>query len=43
MIDDIVLVGEGIETVLSLKSALPDLPMVAALSAGHLAAWEIPA
>ncbi|MBM3563404.1 MAG: hypothetical protein FJX48_09735 [Alphaproteobacteria bacterium] len=41
-IEDIVLVGEGIETVLSLKSALPDLPMVAALSAGHLAAWEFP-
>ena len=41
-IDDVVLVGEGIETVLSLKSALPELPMVAALSAGHLAAWEFP-
>ena len=41
-IDDVVLVGEGIETVLSLKSALPHLPMVAALSAAHLAAWKIP-
>lgn len=41
-IDDVVFVGEGIETVLSLKSALPDLPMVAALSAGHLAAWKFP-
>ncbi len=41
-IDDIVLIGEGIETVLSIKSSLPDLPMVAALSAGHLAAWEFP-
>lgn len=41
-IDDLVLVGEGIETVLSLKSALPELPMVAALSAGHLAAWKFP-
>ncbi len=39
-IKDVVLVGEGIETVLSLKCALPSLPMVAALSAGHLAAWE---
>ncbi len=41
-IDEVVLIGEGIETVLSLKSALPELPMVAALSAGHLAAWEFP-
>ncbi|WP_292532374.1 toprim domain-containing protein [Methylocystis sp.] len=41
-IDDAVLVGEGIETVLSIKSALPEWPMVAALSAGHLAAWEFP-
>ncbi len=41
-IDDVVLVGEGIETVLSIKSALPDLPMVAALSASHLAAWKFP-
>lgn len=41
-IDDVALVGEGIETVLSLKSALPEWPMVAALSAGHLAAWEFP-
>lgn len=30
--------GEGIETMLALKSVLPTLPMVAALSAGHLAA-----
>ena len=30
--------GEGIETVLALKSVLPDLPMVACLSANHLAA-----
>ncbi len=35
---DILAAGEGIETVLALKSVLPDLPMVAALSAGHLAA-----
>ncbi|ARN83920.1 DUF7146 domain-containing protein [Methylocystis bryophila] len=41
-IDDVVIVGEGIETVLSLKSALPELPMVAALSAAHLAAWKFP-
>ena len=30
--------GEGIETVLSVRSALPDWPTVAALSANHLAA-----
>lgn len=41
-IRDVVLIGEGIETVLSIKSALRDLPMVAALSASHLAAWEFP-
>jgi hypothetical protein len=42
VIDDFVFIGEGIETVLSLKSALPKIPMVAALSAAHLAAWEFP-
>ncbi|MBI1980905.1 MAG: toprim domain-containing protein [Methylocystis sp.] len=41
-IEDVVLVGEGIETVLSIKSALPELPMIAALSASHLAAWKFP-
>ena len=41
-IGDVVLIGEGIETVLSIKSALPNLQMVAALSAAHLAAWEFP-
>jgi hypothetical protein len=41
-IDEVAVVGEGIETVLSLKSAMPELPMVAALSAAHLAAWEFP-
>lgn len=35
--------GEGIETILALKSVLPDLPMIAALSANHLAAFELPA
>jgi phage/plasmid primase-like uncharacterized protein len=43
VIDDFAIIGEGIETVLSLKSVLPDAPMVAALSAAHLAAWKIPA
>ncbi|HEY8129370.1 MAG TPA: toprim domain-containing protein [Hyphomicrobium sp.] len=43
VIEDFAIIGEGIETVLSLKSALRQLPMVAALSAAHLAAWEFPA
>lgn len=34
--------GEGIETVLSLRQALPDLPMIAGLSAAHLAAIPLP-
>lgn len=42
VIHDFGIIGEGIETVLSLKSALPEVPMVAALSAGHLAGWEFP-
>jgi hypothetical protein len=37
---DILAAGEGIETVLALKSILPRLPMVAALSANHLAALD---
>ena len=36
------LVGEGIETVLSLRMAFPDLPAVAALSAGSLATLNLP-
>ena len=35
--------GEGIETLLSLRSALPALPMIAALSASNLAAVAFPA
>jgi len=35
--------GEGLETMLSLRQALPLLPAVAALSATHLAAWTFPA
>jgi hypothetical protein len=37
----VLLAGEGIETVLSLKSVLPGMPMIAALSANHLAALEL--
>ena len=39
---DVLLAGEGIETVLSLRMALPAMPMVAALSANHLAALVLP-
>jgi hypothetical protein len=40
---EVMAAGEGIETVLSLRQALPKMPMVAALSAGHLAALYFPA
>lgn len=39
---DILAAGEGIETILSLRQVLPALPMVAALSAGHLSALLFP-
>ena len=39
---DIMAVGEGLETMLSLRMALPDLPVAAALSANHLAAFIPP-
>jgi hypothetical protein len=35
-------VGEGIETMLSLRTALPRMPVLAGLSANHLAALELP-
>ena len=41
--DDVLAAGEGIETMLSLRSVLPTMPMVAALSANHLAAIAVPA
>jgi hypothetical protein len=34
--------GEGIETVLSVRSGVPAMPMIAALSASHLAAIQFP-
>lgn len=40
--DDVLAAGEGIETVLSVRTALPNLPMAAALSAAHLAAMAFP-
>jgi Toprim domain len=39
---DVLAAGEGIETVLSVKSLLPQLPMAAALSAAHLGALLLP-
>jgi hypothetical protein len=40
--DEVLAVGEGIETMLSLRCALPAMPMAAALSANHLAALLLP-
>ena len=39
---DILAAGEGVETMLALKSVLPSLPVVAGLSATHLAALDLP-
>jgi hypothetical protein len=43
VVDDVMAAGEGIETLLSLRSVLPALPMIAALSASNLAAVAFPA
>jgi hypothetical protein len=40
--EDILVVGEGIETMLSLSEAAPGLPVWAALSSGHLGAVLLP-
>ncbi len=42
MASDVMIAGEGIETMLSLRCVLPDMPMAAALSANHLAALILP-
>jgi hypothetical protein len=42
IVNDVMAAGEGIETMLSLRSVLPRLPMLAALSANHLAAILLP-
>lgn len=39
---DVVAVGEGLETLLTLRSLLPTLPVAAATSANHLAAMVLP-
>ena len=41
--DAVIAAGEGIETMLSLRMAMPAMPMVAGLSANHLAAFLVPA
>jgi hypothetical protein len=40
--DDVLAAGEGLETMLSLRCAVPAMPMAAALSANHLAALLLP-
>jgi hypothetical protein len=40
---DVAAAGEGIETMLSLRCVVPGMPMMAALSAAHLAAILFPA
>ena len=40
--DDILVVGEGIETMLSLSEVAPGLPVWAALSSGHVGAVQLP-
>ncbi|WP_426536586.1 DUF7146 domain-containing protein [Bradyrhizobium sp. McL0615] len=40
--NDVLVAGEGLETMLSLRCVLPTMPMAAALSASHLAALLFP-
>jgi hypothetical protein len=40
--DDVMIAGEGIETMLSLREVLPTMPMAAATSSAHLAAILFP-
>lgn len=42
LVEDSVVAGEGIETVLSLREAVPTIPMIAATSSAHLAAIQFP-
>jgi hypothetical protein len=39
---DVLAAGEGVETMLALKSVLPLVPVIAGLSANHLAALDLP-
>jgi len=40
---EVLAAGEGLETMLSLRTVLPTMPMIAALSSNHLAALVLPA
>lgn len=40
--EDVLIAGEGLETMLSLREALPQIPLVAATSSAHLAAILLP-
>ncbi|MEZ5981023.1 MAG: toprim domain-containing protein [Parvularculaceae bacterium] len=40
---DIMAVGEGVETVLALRTLMPSMPMAAALSAQNVSALRLPA
>src|SRR6266849_1315563 len=40
--DDVMATGEGLETVLSVRTMLPAMPMAAALSANHLGVFRLP-
>lgn len=40
--DDAMIAGEGIETILSLREVMPDMPLAAATSSAHLAAILFP-
>jgi hypothetical protein len=39
---DVIAAGEGLETMLSLRMALPGLPVIAGLSTGHLGSLLLP-
>jgi len=39
---NVMIAGEGLETILSLRQVMPSMPAAAALSANHLAALELP-
>src|SRR3546814_1292228 len=41
--DGVMVAGEGLETLLSLRQVMPSMAMIAGLSAAHLAAIQLPA
>jgi len=41
-VDDVMIAGEGLETILSLREIMPSMPMTAATSSAHLAAIAFP-